>query len=111
MIARFSDSCSILAIQEESLPTKSMPKGGTCDSRSKIDVRDHPHHSSNDSIWRIFSADFFDEQRQWLHGESATTKLFPRRTCPRGSHRDSFAGLPDARGRSSFTPPTALGGT
>src|SRR3979411_3302362 len=60
------------------------------DSRSKIDVRDNPHHSANDSIWRIFSADFSDGQRQWLHGESAATELFSRRTCPRRSHRDSF---------------------
>jgi hypothetical protein len=89
----------------------SKPPRRIYDSRSKIDVRDHPHHSANDSIWMIFSADFFDKQRQWLHGESAATELFPRRTRPRWSHPDSFAGLPDARGRSSSTQPAALGGT
>jgi hypothetical protein len=54
------------------------------DSRSKIDVRDHPHHRANDSIWRIFSADFFDELRQWLHGEPAAPEFLSGRAAHAG---------------------------
>src|SRR5271167_684881 len=58
------------------------------DSRSQIDVRDHPHHSAHDSVWWIFSSDLFDEQGQWLHGKSAPSEFLPRRTCPCRCHRN-----------------------
>jgi hypothetical protein len=34
-------------------------------------------------------------------GEPAAPEFLSRRARPRGRHRDSFAGLPDTRGRSS----------
>jgi ABC-type multidrug transport system permease subunit len=45
---------------------------------------------------------------KWLHGESAAAEFLSRRARPRGRHRDSFAGLPDTRGRSSASRPSPL---
>jgi len=50
-----------------------------------------------------------DEQGQRLHGEPAAPELLSRGARPRCSHRDSFADLPDARGRGSFYPARCIG--
>src|SRR5438445_11374876 len=53
------------------------------DSRSQNDVRDHPHHRTDDSIRRVFSADLFDEQGKRIHGQPAAPEFLPRRARPR----------------------------
>jgi len=75
------------------------------DSRSSNHVGNHPHHRANDSVRRIFSADIFDEQEQWIHGQPAAPEFLPRRARPCWCHRDSLADLPNTRGRAVLPSP------
>jgi hypothetical protein len=70
--------------------------GGRYDSRSSHHGRNHPAHRANDSIRRIFPADFSYESQQRIHGESAAAELFSRRACSCRSVRDPLARMPDS---------------